>query len=118
MPPGLSGYVFCRCDCSRWPDHSQFRDVYGPIPEVVWVNSVDAEKLGIKNGDDVILFNELGALTVEAIATEKISRGVLWSARPLTGKDSVPLNTLASSDPQTLGAGPWFNSIRVRMKTR
>jgi anaerobic selenocysteine-containing dehydrogenase len=98
--------------------HSQFRDVYGPIPEVVWVNPVDAESLGIENGDDVILFNELGALTVEAIVTEKISRGVLWSPRPLTGKDSVPLNTLASSDPQTLGAGPRFNSIRVRIKTR
>jgi anaerobic selenocysteine-containing dehydrogenase len=74
--------------------HSQFRDVYGPIPEVVWVNPVDAESLGIENGDDVILFNELGAVTVEAIVTEKISRGVLWSPRPLTGKDSVPLNTL------------------------
>jgi anaerobic selenocysteine-containing dehydrogenase len=97
--------------------HSQFRDVYGPIPEIVWINPVDAESLGIKNGDDVTLFNELGALTVEAITTGRVSRGVLWSPRPLTGKNGVPLNSLAPSDPQTLGRGPRLNSIRVRIKT-
>lgn len=97
--------------------HTQFRDVYGPIPEIVWINPIDAENLGIKNGDDVILFNELGALTVEAIVTENVSRRVLWSPRPLTGKNGVPLNSLASSNPQTLGAGPRFNSIIVKIKT-
>ena len=97
--------------------HSQFRDVYGPIPEIVWINPVDAGSLGIMSGDDVTLFNELGGVTVEAVVTEKLSRGVLWSPRPLTGKNGVPLNSLASSDPQTLGAGPRFNSIRVKIKT-
>jgi anaerobic selenocysteine-containing dehydrogenase len=97
--------------------HSQFRDVYGPIPEIVWINPIDADSLGIKNGDDVTLFNELGALTVEAIITEKVSKGVLWSPRPLTGKNGVPLNSLASNNPQILGAGPRLNSIRVKIKT-
>lgn len=97
--------------------HSQFRDVYGPIPEIVWINPIDANRLGIKNGDDITLFNELGALTVEAIKTENVSKGVLWSPRPLTGKNGVPLNCLASSNPQTLGGGPRFNSIRVKIKT-
>ena len=97
--------------------HSQFRDVYGPIPEVVWINPVDANSRGIKNRDDLTLFNELGTLTVEAIVTEKVSKGVLWSPRPLTGKNGVPLNSLASGNPQTIGAGPRLNSIRVRIKT-
>jgi anaerobic selenocysteine-containing dehydrogenase len=97
--------------------HSQFRDVYGPIPEIVWINPVDAASLDIKDGDDVVLFNELGALTVEAVVTEKVCRGVLWSPRPLTGKNGVPLNSLASNNPQILGAGPRFNSIRVKIKT-
>jgi len=96
--------------------HSQFRDVYGPIPEIVWISPVDAGRLGIKNGDDVTLFNELGAITVEAVVTENVSKGVLWSPRPLTGKNGVPLNSLASSNPQTLGSGPRFNSIRVKIK--
>jgi anaerobic selenocysteine-containing dehydrogenase len=98
--------------------HSQLRDVYGPIPEIVWINRIDTESLGIKNGDDVVLFNELGALTIEAIVTENVSKGVLWSPRPLTGKNGVPLNRLASSNPQTMGAGPRINSIRVKIKTK
>jgi anaerobic selenocysteine-containing dehydrogenase len=97
--------------------HSQFRDVYGPIPEIVWINPIDADGLGIKNGEDVTLFNELGALTLETVITENVSKGVLWSPRPLTGKNGVPLNSLASSNPQTLGAGPRLNSIRVKIKT-
>jgi anaerobic selenocysteine-containing dehydrogenase len=96
--------------------HSQFRDVYGPIPAIVWINPVDAGSLGINNGDDVTLFNELDALTVEAIITDRVFRGVLWSPRPLTGKNGVPLNSLASDNPQTLGAGPRLNSIRVKIK--
>jgi anaerobic selenocysteine-containing dehydrogenase len=98
--------------------HSQFRDVYGPIPAVVWINPTDAASLGIRNGDDVTLFNDLGAVTVEAIVTEKVSRGVLWAPRPLTGKNGVPLNSLASNYPQVLGAGPRLNSIRVRINSR
>jgi len=97
--------------------HSQFRDVYGPIPEIVWINHVDADNLCIKNGDVVTLFNELGTLTVEAIVTEKVSKRVLWSPRPLIGKNGVPLNSLASSSPQTLGKGPRFNSIRAKIRT-
>ncbi len=97
--------------------HSQFRDVYGSIPEVVWINPVDADSRGIKNRDDLTLFNELGTLVVEAIVTEKVSKGVLWSPRPLTGKNGVPLNSLASGNPQAIGAGPRLNSIRVRIKT-
>jgi anaerobic selenocysteine-containing dehydrogenase len=96
--------------------HSQFRDVYGPIPEIVWISPVDAASVGIKNRDNVTLFNELGAVTVEAVVTDDVSKGVLWSPRPLTGKNGVPLNTLASSNPQTLGSGPRFNSIRVKIK--
>src|SRR5208337_123603 len=94
--------------------HSQFRDVCGPIPQVVWINPVDADNLGVKNGADVILFNEQGALIIEAVVTERVSKGVLWSPRPLTGKNGVPLNSLAEGNPQSLGAGPRFNSIRVR----
>ncbi len=97
--------------------HSQFRDVYGPIPKIVWMNLADADCLGVKSGDDVTLFNQLGELTVEAIVTENISTGVLWSPRPLTGKNGIPLNSLAPGSPQNLGAGPRFNSIRVKIRT-
>ncbi|MGA3191237.1 MAG: molybdopterin-dependent oxidoreductase [Candidatus Bathyarchaeia archaeon] len=118
LPPkeNESWFTLLNSSLPNWT-HSQFRDVYGPIPEIVWINPADAGTLGIENGDDVTIFNEFGALTVEAIITENVSKGVLWSPRPLTGKNGVPLNSLASSNPQILGAGPRFNSIRVKIKT-
>jgi anaerobic selenocysteine-containing dehydrogenase len=100
----------------KWT-HSQFRDVYGRIPEIVWINPADADKLGIEEGEEVALFNELGALTVTAVVTEGVSQGVLWSPRPLTGRNRAPLNGLVSSRPQSIGFGSRFNSIHVRIGT-
>ena len=96
--------------------HSQFRDVYGPIPQIVWISLFDAENLGVESGQNVSLFNERGEVTVEVVVTDKISSGVLWCPRPLTGKNGVPLNILSSSDPQTLGATSRFNSTKVKIQ--
>jgi anaerobic selenocysteine-containing dehydrogenase len=96
--------------------HSQFRDVYGPIPQIVWINVFDAKNLEIENGQNVSLFNGSGEVTVEAVVTNKVSRRVLWCPRPLTGKNGVPLNSLSSSDPQTLGATSRFNSTKVKIQ--
>ena len=73
------------CKARRNATLSHFRDVYGPPPAIVWISPVDAVSFGIKSGDDVTVFNELGAMTVEAVVTENVSTGVLWSPRPLTG---------------------------------
>jgi len=108
-------FILLNSSLPNWT-HSQFRDVYGPIPAIVWINNKDAENLGIRDGEDVVLLNELGTLTANAVVTEKVSEGILWSPRPLTGKNGVPLNSLASHVPQTLGRGPRFNSIRVKVK--
>lgn len=99
----------------KWT-HSQFRDVYGHIPQIVWINFSDAERLRVKHGDDLALLNESGTVTVEAFLTEKVIEGVLWCPRPLTGKNGVPLNVLSSSDPQMLGATSRFNSTKVRVR--
>jgi anaerobic selenocysteine-containing dehydrogenase len=98
--------------------HSQFRDVYGPIPQIVWINQIDTDKLGIKDGEYVTLFNDLGEVTVQAVVTEKVSRSTLWSPRPLTGCDGRPMNALALSTPQRIGSGPTFNSIKVKIRQR
>jgi len=96
--------------------HSQFIDVYGPIPQLVWINPKDASDLNIENGEDVVLFNELGKVTVKAVVTDKVSRGVLWSPRPLTGSDGNPMNVLTHSTPQRIGGGPIFNSTKVKIE--
>jgi anaerobic selenocysteine-containing dehydrogenase len=96
--------------------HSQFRDVYGPMPDIVWLNSRDARTLSVNTGDRITLFNEFGELELSAIITEDIRKGVLWAPRPLVDIKGTPLNLLASSTPQKIGSGPRFNSTKVKIK--
>jgi anaerobic selenocysteine-containing dehydrogenase len=98
--------------------HSQFRDVYGVIPLIVWVNKMDAEELGIVDGESVTLSNSGGEIEVKAMVGDKVGRGVLWSPRPLVDHLERPQNALTIGQPQTLGGGPTFNSIQVKMKKR
>jgi len=96
--------------------HSQFRDVYGPIEPIVWINEGDAEGLGVVDGDAVELSNELGTVSVRAVVTDGVGRGVLWSPRLWEGLNGRPQNTLMSGRAQPLGGGPVFNSTLVRVR--
>jgi anaerobic selenocysteine-containing dehydrogenase len=98
--------------------HSQFTDVYGPIPEIVWINPEDAKKLGIQDGNIVEIFNDFGNVVLKARVTDKISIGTFWAPRPLTGLNGEPLNCLAPGIAQKIGGGPIFNSIKVRIKQK
>jgi molybdopterin guanine dinucleotide-containing S/N-oxide reductase-like protein len=76
----------------RWRVHAQYDDatwfreiptckVKGPdgyLYEPIWINPVDAEKLGVKDGDVVKLFNERGAVLGGAYVTERIMPGVIY----------------------------------------
>lgn len=73
----------------RWRVHSEMDDIpwlrelskvtgedgYGYEP--VWINPVDAERLGISDGDIVKLYNERGFTLGGAVVTERIMPGVL-----------------------------------------
>ena len=45
--------------------------------EPVWINPVDAEKLGVKNGDIVKVFNDRGAILGGVYVTERIMPGAV-----------------------------------------
>lgn len=108
-------YLLLNSSISKYT-HSQFTDVYGPIPQIVWINKADGMREKIHEGDIVVLHNERGRVTVKAVLNEKVSRGVLWAPRPLTGLDGNPLNVLSSGTPQEIGGGPTFNCIKVRIQ--
>jgi len=95
--------------------HTQFRDVYGEIPREVWVNPRDAEKNGIRDGDEGTLANEQGRLGVTFKVTDRVQPGVIWSPRELVDAAGRPQNGLAPGTPQRIGGGPAFNSVRVRI---
>jgi len=107
-------YVLISSSLPRYT-HTQFRDVYGEIPLQVWVNPVDAERHGVQEGSEVTLFNESGRLTLTAVVTDRVPRGVLWAPREMVDGDGNPQNALTPGNPQTLGGGPAFNSTRVKM---
>ena len=69
--------------------HSQFTDIYGPIPQIVWISSLDAKKRCIRDGQILTLFNDFGNVVLKAIVTDKISKGNLWAPRPLSGLNDL-----------------------------
>lgn len=95
--------------------HTQFRDVYGEIPLRVWVNPVDAERHGIDDGSEVTLFNENGRLSLTAVVTDNVPRGILWAPRQLVDGEGNLQNSLTRGVPQPIGGGPGFNSTKVRI---
>jgi anaerobic selenocysteine-containing dehydrogenase len=96
--------------------HSQFTDVYGPIPPVIWIHPDDAARLEIGDDERVLLSNELAEVTLRASITTRVPTGSLWAPRPLIGLNGVPLNALVPGKTQSIGGGPIFNTTRVKIK--
>jgi len=96
--------------------HSQFTDVFGPIPQLVWVHPEDAAHRYIEENDVVAVFNELATVTLRAKVTDRVLPGTLWAPRPLTDLNGVPLNALVPGISQGIGGGPIFNSVKVKIK--
>lgn len=73
----------------RYRFHSQgdeiiwLREIYkvrgpdGYLYEAVWINPIDAEKLGIKTGDVVKIYNDLGTVLAGALVTQRIKPGAI-----------------------------------------
>ncbi len=80
----------------------------------VWLNPLDAEKRGIKNGDTVRVFNDRGEVRIEAKVTPRIMPGVsamgqgAWHDANMNG-DRIDhgscINTLTTHRPSPLAKG-------------
>ena len=73
--------VHANLDDINWIHEIETCKVKGPdgyLYEPIWINPVDAEKRGIKNGDVVKVFNERGGVLVGAYVTERIMPGVVY----------------------------------------
>lgn len=81
---------------------------------VAWINPVDAEARGISTGDTVRVFNDRGALTIEARVTPRIIPGVVampqgaWHDADMEG-DRVDrggcINTITTQRPSPIAKG-------------
>jgi anaerobic selenocysteine-containing dehydrogenase len=95
--------------------HTQFREIYGSIPPIIWINSQDAAERDISNGDLVEIYNELGRLELQANVTDNVPKHVLWTPRQGTGIKGNPQNWIIPSITQHIGGGPIFNSTMVKI---
>jgi anaerobic selenocysteine-containing dehydrogenase len=96
--------------------HTQFQDVYGPLPPIVLVNPNDAERYGIRDGDLLELCNELGSIKLKAVISDVVPKHVLWTPREGKDIEGKPQNILMPDTTQSLGGGPIFNSAKVKLQ--
>jgi anaerobic selenocysteine-containing dehydrogenase len=96
--------------------HTQFQEVYGPIPATATLHPEDAALLSIADGDQLVLANAGGRVTVSAVVSDRVPPGVVWTPRQFEDADGRPLNALCSTVPQTIGGGSTFNSTRVTIR--
>jgi anaerobic selenocysteine-containing dehydrogenase len=96
--------------------HTQFQEVYGPIPAVVKMNPDDARQLGARDDEVVTLFNDLGRTAVRVKVSDSVPVGVLWSPKQFPGLEGEPQNILTRSRPQQIGGGSVYNSTTVRLQ--
>ncbi len=105
--------------------HSQLDDIpwlKDVEAQALWLNPVDAEPRGIKNGEQVKVSNELGVAIIPAWVTERIMPGVVHLAAggnlelDENGVDrgGCP-NVFTSADPSPAGAFA-LNSVTVQVQ--
>jgi len=66
------------CTWLRELEHCKVKGSDGYLYEPIWINTVDAERLGIKHGDIVGIYNERGTVMGGAYVTERIAIGALY----------------------------------------
>ena len=90
-------------------------------PHQVWINSVDAETRGIKNGDEVHVFNDRGKLAITAWVTERIIPGVIcifegaWYDPDEDGIDHGGCANVLTDDTCSEGGAATLNNALVQV---
>jgi anaerobic selenocysteine-containing dehydrogenase len=98
--------------------HTQFQDVYGPLPSIVLINPEDAKTHSINNKDTVELVNDSGSIKLEAEISISVPKGVLWSPRECRDLNGRPQNTIVPDSTQLLGRGSTYNTTIVRVRKK
>ncbi len=90
-------------------------------PHRAWINPVDAEPREIKDGDQIIVFNNRGKLTIEAWVTERIIPGVIcifegaWYDPDENGIDRGGCVNVLTKDAYSEGGASALNTCLVQV---
>ncbi|MFC1861781.1 molybdopterin dinucleotide binding domain-containing protein, partial [Chloroflexota bacterium] len=90
-------------------------------PQVVWLNSSDAQARGIKDGDEVRVFNDRGETAIPTRVTERILPGVVsigeggWYAPDKKGTDRGGCPNVLTKDEHSPGGAFASNTCLVQV---
>ncbi|MDO4267508.1 MAG: molybdopterin-dependent oxidoreductase [Eubacteriales bacterium] len=115
-------YPFRLCSGGRLPGA-----IHSRLHKVPWVRSMrpdpmadisleDAEALGLKEGDDMEIFTERGAVTVKANPTSRVPEGVVFLFHGYSEADVNSLMSGTHLDPYS--GFPAYNSTRCGMRKK
>jgi anaerobic dimethyl sulfoxide reductase subunit A len=89
-------------------------------PHRAWINPTDAERRGIKDGDEIYVFNDRGKVAITAWLTERIIPGVIcifegsWYAPDQEGIDRGACANTLTNDAYSGGGAAVMNSCLVQ----
>jgi anaerobic dimethyl sulfoxide reductase subunit A len=90
-------------------------------PHRAWINPVDAEPRGIKDGDEIYVFNDRGKLAITAWVTERIIPGVIcifegaWYNPDKEGIDRGGCVNFLTNDAYSEGGASALNTVLVQV---
>ena len=113
--PPESGFIFLNSATKKYT-HTQFQDVYGPMPSIVFINIRDAVIHNIQDTDIVELYNELGSIKLKAVLSVSVPQNVLWAPRQGKDIEGTPQNVIIPDTTQKIGGGPVCNSTVVKIR--
>ena len=91
-------------------------------PQSAYINGIDAEKRGIKDGDTVRVFNDRGQIVLKASVTERMMPGVVdipegaWYAPDKDGIDRGGCPNVLLSDVPSPGGALCTNTALVQVE--
>jgi anaerobic selenocysteine-containing dehydrogenase len=115
--PEDQGFVLLNSAVPKYT-HTQFQDIYGPLPSTVLINPEDAKTYSLSSKDMVELFNDFGSIMLITEISGSVPRGVLWSPRECRDINGKPQNSIVPDTTQHLGGGSTFNTTIVRVRKR
>ncbi|MFC1874129.1 molybdopterin-dependent oxidoreductase [Chloroflexota bacterium] len=90
-------------------------------PHKAWINPIDAESRGIKDGDEIYVFNDRGKVAISAWVTERIIPGVIsifegaWYDPDENGIDRGGCVNTLTKDAYSEGGAAAFNTVLVQV---
>ncbi len=94
--------------------HTQFEEIYGPVPKILYINSKDAEKRNIENGDKVLVVSDNNEVILIAKVTDNVPPGLLVAYKSAISVDGKRINVLIPGRVSNQKE-PEINGIRVKV---